>query len=115
MLLATALLVGACGSTPSTSKATVSGKLTWYRCFGAVSSQRPCPEVPVENAQISFVPTYGPVVHSVTDSSGRYVVQLDSGDYVVSLGFPMLKGPERLQVRPGESLQASFLLRFPAY
>jgi hypothetical protein len=113
--LATALVLGACGGQPTTTKATVTGQVTWYRCFGATSPQRPCSQVPVADTEIAFTLSSGSATRGVTDAAGRYSVRLDTGDYSVSLAFPVVHGLQHLHVEPEATLQANFVLRFPAY
>ena len=115
LVMLTATLLASCSGPAGSSKATVSGEVTSLHCVGAVSAQRPCPEVPVENLQVVFLRSDGVAGHATTDSLGRYSVQLEPGEYDASLGFDVLKGSQHLRVTHGASIQASFLLRFPAY
>jgi Carboxypeptidase regulatory-like domain len=117
--VAAGLLLGACGAyqfpgsspTPST-QGTVRGTVVSVPCAPVERVGSPCPGRPVGGLDISFVRDGSIVGRTVTDSAGRYSLQLAPGTYSVKFDTYMrlISGPASVTVAAGGTVVADYVL-----
>jgi hypothetical protein len=113
------VIMAACGSahrivaptgTPATGRATITGHVSWPDCPSGGASCPPVGDIPVHFADAAANQTYT----AVSDSSGRYSVQVPPGSYVVIAGDADRSPLQRqLTVRSGESITLDLPISLP--
>jgi hypothetical protein len=118
LLVALVLVTAACGayrfpgSTPTpTATGTVSGTVVSVPCSPVEAADQPCAGRPLAGVEIDF--TQGDAAaKAATDSTGHYLVTLESGTWSVHLVVRMriISGPAQITVTPGSTVPASYVL-----
>jgi hypothetical protein len=114
-LAALVLLTAACGAyhfpAGSTGSGSVSGTVMAVPCAPVEAAGVACAGRPVPNLELDFT-SAETTATAVTDSLGRYSIELPAADYRVSLrtSLHVLSGPSTLTVQPGSKVVANYLL-----
>ena len=117
--IAAALLVAGCGayqfpgtSPSSTSSGMVHGTVLSVPCAPVERVDSPCAGRSVAGLNISYVRDGNVAGRAVTDSGGRYTVELAPGTYTVKLDTYMrvVSGPPTVTIAGGSDVEADYIL-----
>ncbi|HVS49205.1 MAG TPA: hypothetical protein VHJ99_09915 [Candidatus Dormibacteraeota bacterium] len=115
LLVLLVFLIAACGAyrLPGASSGigTVSGMVVAIPCSPIQPAQKACAGRPVPELEIGYV-NGGTTAKAVTDSNGKYSVDLSSGTWQVTLRTSMrvISGPLEVTVSAGGTLTANYVL-----
>jgi len=99
------------GSTsPSPTTGAVTGRVLAVPCTPVELAGSPCAGRPVPNLELDYVVGTSIVNRAVTDSNGRYSVDLEPESYRVRMKTYMrvLNGPLTLSIAPGSATVADY-------
>ena len=115
LLIPLVFLIAACGAyhlpgTPS-GTGTVTGTVVAVPCTPVESALKPCAGRPVPGVELGFVKGEA-TAKAVTDSNGKFTVELSSGTWLVHVKTYMrqMSGPPQVIVSAGETVTANYVL-----
>jgi hypothetical protein len=116
LLAALLSLTAACGAyhlpgSPPAGGGTVSGMVVAIPCSPIQPAQKACAGRPVAGVEIGYV-NAGATARAVTDSNGKYSVDLSSGTWQVTLRTSMrvISGPLEVSVPAGRTVTGNYVL-----
>ena len=115
LLVPLVFLIAACGAyhLPGTPSGTgiVTGTVAAVPCTPVESALKPCAGRPVPGVELGFVKGEA-TAKAVTDSNGKFTVELSSGTWLVHVKSYMrqISGPPQVIVNAGETVTANYVL-----